>query len=398
MTAVMTDLRRRFDVRAPTGRGGVAPPGWLTGLGAGLAAAAAGVVACVGVAVLVWLSGEGGSFGGAARAGLAGWLLAHGHGISVGGAGPITMVPLGLTLLAVWLLVRSGSWAVRAARVNGVRQVASVAGSCAAAYSLVVLAVALLPAGQDADAGLVRGALVTVGLALVASAVGAVRSGGSSEALTDRLPSVTVPVLRGAAAGSLVLLGTASIVLGAALGIQVEALQQILGALDAGVLGGVLLVVLCLAVLPNMVLLTAAVVLGPGASVGAATSITLTQVSVGPLPAVPWLAAVPGSGAQPVFVSALAALPVLAGMVAGAVAVRSMPVLGIDRAVGRGGAAGALGGLLVAAAVFAAGGAVGPGRMTEVGAPMVAVLAVSVASLTVGGIVGGAAMRLLGRR
>jgi len=391
----MTDLLQRLDVRTPTG-GDVAPPGWLTGIGAGLAAAAAGAVACVGIAVLVWLSGEGGSFGGALRSGLAGWLLGHAHEITVGST-RIAMVPLGMTLVAAWLLARAACWAGRASRASRPGQLAGVVGPCALAYSLVVLAVAVLPSGGDAQVGLLRGPPVTVGLALVASTVGAVRASGSAALLTDRLPAVAVPVLRGCAVGTLVLLGSASIVLAAALGFHVEALRLVLAALDPGPFAGVLLVLLCLAVLPNMVLLTLAVVLGPGASVGAATSITLTSVSVGPLPAIPWLAAVPGSGGQPAFVSALAALPALAGRVAGAVAVRAMPVLSIDRAAGRGGLAGLLAGLVVAGAVLAAGGAVGPGRMAEVGAPAAVILVVSVASLAVGGVVGGAAIRLLGR-
>ncbi len=392
----MTDLLRRLDVRTPDSGGSVAPPGWLTGLGAGFAAAAAGAVACAGLAVLVWLSGDGGSFGGALRSGLVGWLLGHGHEISVD-ASRITMVPLGLTLVAGWLLVRATSWAARTSRLVRPGQLTVVAGSSAVAYSTVVLAVAVLGSRGPADVGLLRGPLVTACLALVMSAVGAVQGSGRTPALNDRLPAVALPVLRGSAVGVLVLLASASIVLAAALGVQVGALRQILGSLDPGLLGGALLVVLCLAVLPNVVLLTVAVVLGPGASVGAATSITLTSVSVGPLPAVPWLAAVPGSGAQPDLVSALAALPVLAGLVAGVVAVRSMPVLGIDRAAGRGGVAGLLAGLLTAAAVLGAGGAVGPGRMAEVGAPVVEILVVSVASLGVGGVVGGVVMRLLGR-
>lgn len=392
----MSDLLQRLDVRSPPGGRDVAPPGWLTGLGAGVAAAAAGAVACAGVAVLVWLSGDGGSFGGALRSGLAGWLLGHGYEITAGAA-RIGMVPLGVALVAGWLLLRASSWTASTSGAVRPGQVAVVTGSCALAYWMVGAAVAVLSSSAGTEVSLLRGPLLTAGLVLIASAVGAVRGSGSVGALTGRLPAVAVPVLRGAAVGVLALFGSASMVLAVALGVQVEALRQVVEALDPGLLGGVLLVVLCLAVLPNVVLLTVALVLGPGASIGAATSITLTSVSVGPLPAVPWLAAVPGSGAQPAWVSALAALPVLAGLAAGAVAVRSMPVLSIDRAAGRGGVAGLLAGLVVAAAVLAAGGAMGPGRMAEVGAPAVEILVVSVASLAVGGVVGGLVVRLLGR-
>lgn len=392
----MTDLLQRNAAPDPAAHADAHPPGWLCGLGAGLAAVAGGAVTCVGIAVLVWLSGDGGSFGSAVRGGLGGWLLGHGYEVTVTGA-RLAMVPLGLTLVVGWLLVRATCWSARTSRSGRPGQLAVVIGSSAVTYALVVVAVAVVANRTGAEVGLLRGPMVTAALALAAATVGVLRGRRRDDALTDRLPAVAAPVLRGAAVGALALLGSAAIVLTVALGVGFEALREILAALDPGLLGGVLLVLLSLAVLPNMVLLTVAVVLGPGASVGAGTSITLTSVSVGALPAVPWLAAAPGSGAQPVLVSALAALPVLAGVVAGAVSVRSMPVLSIDRAAGRGGVAGLVSGLLVAVAVLGAGGAAGPGRMAEVGAPALAVLAVSTASLAIGGAVGGMAARLLGR-
>jgi hypothetical protein len=84
----------------------VPPPAWLTGLAAGLLAAASGVVACLGIAVAGWLTGTSGSVGGALGVGAAGWLLAHGHVLDLGSAS-ISLVPLGLTALLTLLLVRS---------------------------------------------------------------------------------------------------------------------------------------------------------------------------------------------------------------------------------------------------------------------------------------------------
>jgi hypothetical protein len=121
-------------------------------------------------------------------------------------------------------------------------------------------------------------------------------------------------------------------------------------------------------------------------------------VSVAPLPALPWLAAVPPMGTQPAPLAALAALPVLAGLVAGLTAARKVPGAGLLAAIGTGGAAGLLAGVLVGAAIAVSGGSVGPGRMAEFGAPVLACLAVAAGALGCGGLLGAAAVRLLGRR
>jgi hypothetical protein len=198
--------------------------------------------------------------------------------------------------------------------------------------------------------------------------------------------------------GALALFGSAALVLTVSLAVHVEAMQQIVRSLDPGLAGGSVLVLGCGLVLPNVVLLTTSVLLGPGTALGVGTSVTLTEVSMAPLPAVPWLAAVPSIGTQPVPLAALAVLPVLAGIVAGLTAVRRLPALGHLAAVGSGAGAGVVGGLLVGVAIALAGGSAGPGRMAEIGAPALMCLAVAAAAFGLGGLLGGAVVRLLGRR
>src|SRR5690606_36624979 len=68
-------------------------------LGAGLS-----LLACVVLALLGWFLSDLGVHGeprSAVAAGAGGWLLGHGSGVVVRGA-PVTLVPLGLTLLAAW--------------------------------------------------------------------------------------------------------------------------------------------------------------------------------------------------------------------------------------------------------------------------------------------------------
>jgi Family of unknown function (DUF6350) len=122
-------------------------------------------------------------------------------------------------------------------------------------------------------------------------------------------------------------------------------------------------------------------------------------VSAGPMPAIPWFAAVPDPGTQPAALSALAAIPLLCGVAAGVMAVRRFPVYGYDRAALRGALAGVAGGLLVAGLVAMSGGGIGPGRMADVGPDLVGCLVVAVTALGIGGLLGGVATRVLaGRR
>jgi hypothetical protein len=54
-------------------------------------------------------------------------------------------------------------------------------------------------------------------------------------------------------------------------------------------------------------------------------------------------------------------------------------------------------GLLVGCWVAAAGGSIGPGRMADIGAPELLCLVVAVATLGIGGVLGGTSAWLLGR-
>jgi hypothetical protein len=389
----MTELLQR-PAPLPSARDRVPPPAWISGLAAGLTAAAGGAVACLGIAVAGWLTGNSGSVGAALRVGAAGWLLAHGHVLDVGSAS-ISLIPLGLTALLAVVLTRSTRAAASASQVATMRSACVLAATCAVAYAGVVLLVAVLTSSAEVGVELRRGTALSVLLAGGAS-VGGAWHGPLRERL--RPPPVVRALMRGALVGALALFGSAALVLTVSLAVHVEAMQQIVRSLDPGLAGGLVLVLGCGLVLPNVVLLTTSVLLGPGTALGVGTSVTLTEVSMAPLPAVPWLAAVPSIGTQPVPLAALAVLPVLAGIVAGLTAVRRLPALGHLAAVGSGAGAGVVGGLLVGVAIALAGGSAGPGRMAEIGAPALMCLAVAAAAFGLGGLLGGAVVRLLGRR
>src|SRR4029079_13914769 len=90
-------------------------------------------------------------------------------------------------------------------------------------------------------------------------------------------------------------------------------------ALDAGWAGGITLLVLTVAFVPNLVLWTASFTTGVGFTVGAAGTVSPQGVEYGPLPVFPPLAALPpeGSAGGLAFVALIA--PLLGGYAIGVV-------------------------------------------------------------------------------
>ncbi|MGH3478525.1 MAG: cell division protein PerM, partial [Nocardioidaceae bacterium] len=310
----MVDLLSRTASRPSSDGSDVAPaPSWLAGIVAGVVMAAAGVIAAMGLAVLGWLGGGGGSVTGALRVGADAWLLGHGSGLRIDG-GTIEAIPLGLTFVVGWLSLRAGRWAARTAEATRPVDAATVAATYAAAYSVGVLGVALLASQPGAEPLLVRALAVSAVLAAGSAGIGAASQLDDQATLRERVPEEARAVWIGALSGALTLLAGGALALVVSLLFHLSALRALLVALDPGLLGGLLLILVSLAVLPNVVLFSVAVLLGPGLSIGTGTSVTLSEVSAGPMPAIPWLAAVPNPGTQPAALSALAAIPLLCGV------------------------------------------------------------------------------------
>jgi hypothetical protein len=392
----MTDLLSRTEPSFPRSDSRSSPPIWLTGAAAGLVAAAAGVLTCLGVATLAWLSASGGSLSDALRTGASAWLLAHGSGLRIGN-GAVTVVPLGLTIAAGTAAWFAGGWVVRVTGAAGPRDVAVVGGTVGLSYAVSVAVTGVATGGPIASGSVLRAASIALLMGTTIATVAAMRACAMHAALLDRFPAAVRPVLRGAGAGLCALVGCGAAVLALSLVMHIGALHRMLQSLHIGVVDGLLLVLVCVVLLPNVVLFAVAVLVGPGFAIGAGTHVSVTTVDLNAVPAVPWFAALPGSGDQPLLVTGLAALPLLCGAVAGAVAVRAVPVDGYRGACLRGGPAGATAGGAVGLLLAVSGGSIGPGLMAEVGPHVVACLVVAVLAMAAGGLLGGAAARLATR-
>ena len=366
---------------------------------AGLLTAATSAVLCV---VLVALGGlgSGGTAGGAGEAGLVTWLLAHGSGIRTGTA-DVRAVPLGLTLLL-------GCWAfasARRVRVGTRWRAGSAPASRSAlaratlgftvAYVVVVAAVTGVASLLRADVHLVRAAAVAAALAAGASGWGLVGPRSMVDRAQRTLPFGLLAMLRGAVAGCMVmLLGTVLVFLVALLA-SAGRFLDLTSALELTWPGALMLFGTFVLALPNLLGLTGAVLLGPGFALGTGTTVSATSVTLGAVPGWPPLAALPGSGAMPVWAVALVGIPVLAGVAAGWLGA-SCSVGGSWRRIGAAVGAGVLAGLVVGGWVLASGGAVGPGRMADVGAAA-SLLPLAVATLGAGALIGGCAQLVADR-
>lgn len=324
------------------------------------------------------------------------WLLGHGVPLTAD-AVTVSLAPLGIAVLALFATyVSAKRFATTSAR-------AWAAGT--ATYAVCTTAVAALAGGAPGwslalapVAGLVMGGLgMALGILARPDAPTGAELGERAEALALRLTGLDlVPAtlrlgLRGGAVVVGLLAGGAALLVGSWALAGRATSSDIITALEPGWTGGIVFAVAQLALLPNLVLWAVAWLAGPGFAVGEGTSFTPFGTISGPLPAIPLLGALPGEDwANPV--SAWAPVLVVAcGVVAGLFVWRRLePALVRWSDVGW-----VLGGIVAVPGVvmllgqWAAAGAGGPGRLTDIGAnPLVTAGLVSAE-------VGGGAMAVL---
>ncbi len=394
------------------------PPPLALGAVAGVQAAVAGLGLLVLPAVLAWLAAHGAASPASSsavgdpppwhaplRAGAGAWVLAHGGSLRIAGAG-VDVVPLGITAAAVAL----SALAARRARAvlhsaDSLRwraATATVAAAAVASYTAVAIGVVALtttPRVLVAVVPSVLGAAVVCALGTVPVLLRGPRVPPRSRA--PRTGLAGVPATTGLAL--LVILAAGAVVVVAAVAVHREQVLDAHAALTAGAVGGGVLVLGQLALVPVAVVWAVAVLAGPGVAVGVGTSITTAGATVGALPALPLLAALPASGPLPGAARALLLVPVLAGVAVGVASARAhrgataVPdTTGArDTTAARRGAQPVLPvaatavatGVVVGVLVALASGAVGPGRMAQVGGQPVPVALAVTGEVAAGGAV-----------
>jgi hypothetical protein len=370
---------------------------------AGLLGATVVLLGCMAVALVAWYASDAGDHGttrDALRVGTDGWLLAQGGHLhlAAGGAATITAVPLGLTMLSAYVVHRFGTRAAAGSAVEDERGLLVGIGVLSLVYGLVALGAAVLASTAGARPSLGWSSAGAFAVALVGGGTGMLRGAGKVVDWRSRVAEPLRTIGLGAVATVLLLVAASSVLLAVGLLRDLDTAANVLSRLHADVSGGLLYTLLTAAVTPNAVLLTGSYLLGPGFAVGAGTLVSPGAVLLGPVPAFPLLAALPSSGTQPSWLGALVVAPVLASVVGVVLMLRRHPVLTYTSGALRGVGAGVLAGLLLTALVALAGGAVGPGRMAEVGAPLLDTVVSATAAMGVGGLFAGIAATWWARR
>ncbi len=340
-------------------------------MAAGVASAAGGAVTVL-LALAGWIAAPHDTVGLPAvlRAGAALWLVGQHVGFTMRGAGRIGMLPLGLVLLPGALLWRAGRWVVRASSVRRLRHAGSAAVALAVPYSLLTAALALVSRSGQFSASVPQAAVCGLLIALAAGGLGGARAlapwGQLVRLLPPRQRSVVAAVL-----GCLGVLAAAGALLaGGSLAAHLHEADTLQRSLGAGKIGTLLLLLLQIAYVPNAIVWAVAFALGPGFAFGTGTVVAPTGAALGPLPAVPLLAALPPgvhAALPPWLAPVVLALPYLAGGAGGWLLIRMAPTLGVEAAPLWGLASGALAGIAMGVLAAFSGGPLGDGRLAAVG-------------------------------
>lgn len=308
------------------------------------------------------------------------WLAAH-HVPVETPAGPVTLLPLLLLALPVVLLVRAGRWAARITSLSGRNDAALVVVAGTAVYAFVGFLVAEVAGIADATSSPQTALLCCGAVALLSLSAGVLVGSGMHRSLIARLPLL---VRRGAVAAATTgaaLVAAAGLTLLVALALRFHTVSSLGREAAPGVLDAAALLLVSLAYLPNLLLWALAYAAGPGFAIGGGAVVDPFSVSGGLLPGVPVLGAIPQD--PPPGAPLLLLLPVLAGM-AGAAALRRRGRLDIvDEAVVLLGSS-AVVGVVVGVLCWLSAGALGSGRLADVG-PDGLVVGLAVAGLTVAG-------------
>ncbi|WP_433123149.1 cell division protein PerM [Arthrobacter koreensis] len=330
------------------------------------------------------------------------WLLLHGVPLSLtfpaGTVGPeesgglLSLIPLGLTLIPFFLCWRAGRRLARACYTDQLWQ--ALLGALGT-YALLGTAAAYFSANEDVSISLVAGGLIPLIPAGLGVIIGARMEAGSwvrliGVDLTDWIArtsqhsrwagSYLWAAIRAGVVGITAAIGLAAVLLVVALALSWAEIATVYQKLDAGIIGGIVVTVAQLGLLPNLVVWTLAWASGAGFSIGTGSIISPLETTVGPLPAVPILAALPSGQSEYAYAALL--IPVAAGVLAGwwflregenhfdewiSIKINARWFTASVSTVCLGAVIGLVSGLLAAAAALIARGSLGIGRFVEIG-------------------------------
>lgn len=372
---------------------------------AGVTAASGTLVVCLAIGVVGWFAADAGAHGTPSdglRVAALGWLLGHGSGLHVQGA-VITVVPLGLTLLFAWTIWRLGHKLGDAVSghgpdadrlADGERDWTVLVATAvfAAGYLMVAVLTVVIASTPEAQPSLARVVAWSLGLCLVVGGPAIAIGSGRAAVWTALVP---LPVRAALSTCSGIVLGFVALsasALAVSLVLDFGTAANVLSRLHTSPGDAAIFTLLTALVTPNAIAFSGAYLLGPGFSIGTSTVVSPTLVALGPVPMFPLLAALPDEGPTSTWTVSLIALPFLVAAVSAALDHLKHPTLAWDQAALRGCAGGVLAGIVFGIVATVAGGAAGPGRMTDVSPFAFDVLVHGITAFGIGGLLGGVAM------
>lgn len=292
----------------------------------------------------------------------------------------LTIAPLGFAMLTVLLGARAGR------RIGEIPHDYLGILAAIATFGVLSLGVTLSTLTASARPSIWQGALLPTivfaiglgaGLVLGSRTSVAVRGTASGRSLLDRLGggrprsrAVATAALTGGIGAASVVMAVSAVLVAVILLLSYAKIISLYEGVHAAVLGGIAITVGQLAFLPNLVIWAAAWLVGPGFAIGTGSAVSPLGTSLGPIPAIPILGALPSGQFAWGFLGLL--LPVLAGFLA-AILVRPRLVAALDTRppagilIGTGLLIGVVGGVTLGLLAWVSAGAAGPGRLVDVG-------------------------------
>ncbi|WP_022885990.1 DUF6350 family protein [Glaciibacter superstes] len=325
----------------------------------------------------------------------------------------LTIAPLGFALLAVLLGVRTGRRAAGTADgivgvvaailtyglLSALLAVSAGTGTVTPSLlqaillpTLVYAAGVLIGASTERSASAPRHGQLGRGSAATDPAVplaGAVRrryfelSGTARAVIASALPGGAAAV-----AGILAVSGVAVAIL---ILVNYATIIGLYETLQAGIVGGITLTLAQLALIPNLVIWAAAWFVGPGVAVGIGTSVSPVGTVLGPVPGLPLFGALPGGSLAFGFLGLI--VPVVIGFACAVVIRQRMTSVGepappVSTLLMTGLAMGVVAGVLLGLLAWWSSGALGPGRLAQVGPDPLLVGAIAAAEVGIAACLG----------
>jgi hypothetical protein len=371
------------------------------------------IVVAVGLAIplapltVLWATqyGFGPNWAGFWRLAADAWLLGHGADIRVtldaatvkasglAGAGApftLTVAVLGFALLTVLLARRAGK---RIAETSH-----RLLGEIVAVVVVAVLSfgITLSALSVDARPSLVQGTLLPTLVFILGIVLARADAWPEWTRWRPDTRAIVATALRGGAAAAAAVLTIAAFALVVLLLANYAQIITLYENLHSGALGGFTLTIAEILFLPNLVIWAAAWLIGPGFALGSGSAVSPLGTTLGPIPSIPVLGALPQGDLA--FAFAGLVVPILVGFLIGALL--SGPLAARIRSTGRlawmlgaGLGTGVVGGAILGLLAWASAGSIGPGRLQQAGPNPIMVGLFAALELGVSAVVGMAASR-----